>query len=134
MSGTVSFTQITLAAIRVNAMVKFYNTVLHANLQLVDAELDLYEGVLVNIPLLICTNMIAKVQADQARHQFHFGVPDLAAAIEHGIAAGGKIHEDIEFNEGIKSVVLLDPDGNTLELIEVTPRLKIDYSAIQPNQ
>ncbi len=131
MSGTISFTQLTFAVVNVKWMVKFYNLVLKANLEQVNPRVEMYEGMLVNIPLLMCSNELANVNAEQARHQFHFGVAYLDQALENVIVGGGLVEKYPEPDEKIRSAIVRDPDGNTLELVELMPRFELDREAIR---
>jgi predicted enzyme related to lactoylglutathione lyase len=112
---TITFAELTLTAVDVPAMVRFYDALFGAGLQPVAAfGTTLYRGMLHGVPLLICPNSIADVDAAQNRHQFTYETPDLDAVIEAALAAGGVIRE----RDGVVATVL-DPDGNTVVFREV---------------
>ena len=118
MQSPLSFTQLTLAASNIEQMAAFYNAVLFTNFRKVKhGEHTFYEGFLVNIPLLLCSNAIAGVVAEQSRLQFHVCVPDLTRALEKTVQHGGTIVAP-PTEGGIKAAIVNDPDGNSLELIQ----------------
>lgn len=113
----VQLTQITLATTHTAKMVKFYNTLFGAELQPTEAYgTTLYNGSLAGIPLVICPNEIAGVQAEQSRHQLSFRVADLAAILSRVEAAGGSIETPMP--DPLTQAILRDPDGNTIEVMQ----------------
>lgn len=117
--GLLCIHQVTLAAIDVPAMVAFYNATLDCSLRPFRAGgAVLWRGDLAGITLLLCPNALAGVDAHQARHQLLLSVPDLRAARRLALEHGGSADEPVR-SGGRETVLLRDPDGNTLELIEV---------------
>lgn len=113
----VQLTQMTLATTRTAEMVKFYDTLFGTELQPTEAYgTTLYNGNLSGIPLVICPNEIAGVEAEQSRHQLAFRVPDLAAILFQVEAAGGSI--ETAMTDPLIQATLRDPDGNTIEVIQ----------------
>lgn len=113
----VQLTQMTLATTRTTEMVKFYNALFGTELQLTEAYgTTLYNGSLAGVPLVICPNEIAGVQAEQSRHQLAFRVADLAAILSQVESAGGSI--ETPMSDPLAQAILRDPDGNTIEVIE----------------
>jgi len=113
----VQLTQMTLATTRTSEMVKFYNSLFGTELQPTEAYgTTLYKGNLAGIPLVICPNEIAGVQAEQSRHQLAFRVADLAAILSRVKAAGGSIETQI--TDSLTQAILKDPDGNTIEIMQ----------------
>jgi len=110
-------TQMTLATTRTAEMVAFYDTLFGTRLQAVKAfGATLYHGTLAGIPLVICPNEIAGVEAKQSRHQLTLRVADLLGLLQLVEIAGGGIHTSVA--ESIISAILRDPDGNTIEVIQ----------------
>ena len=110
-------TQMTLATTRTLEMVKFYNTLFGTQLQATETYgTTLYNGTLAGIPLVICPNEIAGVDAEQSRHQLTLRVADLLGLLQLVEIAGGGIHTSVA--ESIISAILRDPDGNTIEVIQ----------------
>ena len=110
-------TQMTLATTRTAAMVAFYDTLFGTHLQAVKAYgTTLYHGTLAGIPLVICPNEIAGVEARQSRHQLTLRVADLVGLLQLVEIAGGGIHTSVA--ESIISAILRDPDDNTIEVIQ----------------
>lgn len=110
-------TQMTLATIRTRAMVKFYNTLFGASLEPVQSHgTTLYHGRLAGVPLVICPNEIAGVDAKQARHQLTLRVADLLGLLQLVEIAGGSVSASA--GELVVSAILRDPDGNTIEVVQ----------------
>lgn len=111
-----TLTQIDLSAEDVPAMVAFYNGFLGADLRPFEAfGTELWRGSLGGIPLLLCPNTLAGVDAARNRHQFNYRTPDLATAIEAARLAGGQVRDETD-----TSATVLDPDGNTIVVIQAT--------------
>ena len=110
-------TQMTLATTHTPEMVKFYDTLFSTHLQAIEAHgTMLYHGTLAGIPLVICPNEIAGVEAEQSRHQLTLRVADLLGLLQLVEIAGGGIHTSVA--ESVISAILRDPDGNTIEVIQ----------------
>jgi catechol 2,3-dioxygenase-like lactoylglutathione lyase family enzyme len=54
-------------------------------------------------------------------NRFQIRVDDLDAAISDVRSAGGTFHDDVVETMGGRQIVLLDPDGNPVELFEYSP-------------
>jgi catechol 2,3-dioxygenase-like lactoylglutathione lyase family enzyme len=115
----ITLTDLTLAANDMPGMVAFYNAVLAAELQPVEAYgTTLYRGRLGGLGLLLCPNEIAGVQAEQNRHQLRFRVARFEQALARAKAAGGTLRGEVLGEPGKRLAAVVDPDGNTLELSE----------------
>ena len=113
----IQHTQMTLATTRTHEMVKFYDTLFGTALQAREVYgTTLYRGSLAGIPLIICPNEIAGVQAEQSRHQLAFRVVDLSYLLQNVESAGGII--ETQATDSLTRAILRDPDGNTLEVIQ----------------
>ena len=113
----IQLTQMTLATTRTTEMVKFYDTLFGTALQAREVYgTTLYRGSLAGIPLIICPNEIAGVQAEQSRHQLTFRVVDLSYLLQNVELAGGII--ETQATDSLTRTILRDPDGNTLEVIQ----------------
>lgn len=107
-----TLTEIALVAHDVPAMVRFYDAFFGAELRPVAAYgTTLYHGSLHGALLILCPNAIAGVQAEQSRHQFSYQTPDLAAAVEAALQAGGTVRD-----REAATATVVDPDGNTIVL------------------
>ena len=116
-SSSLQITQMTLATTNMPEMVKFYDTLFNTEFQATQAYgATLYRGTLAGIPLLLCPNEIAGVEAEQSRHQFAFRVADLSALLKLVKTTNGRIETPI--TDSMTSAILRDPDGNTIEITQ----------------
>jgi predicted enzyme related to lactoylglutathione lyase len=83
---------------------------------------SLHEGTLGGLQLLLCPNEIARVNAEQNRHQLKFHVENIADSLKRVVAAGGSVQGEVTEFAGEKIVAVRDPDGNTIELAEPAAR------------
>ena len=101
-------------------MVQFYNAVLEAGLKAIPGMDGFYRGKLGQLDLLMCPVSVSGVEAKQNRQQLGFVVNNLQAAMEAGLANGGRqIGSSLEENEAEIKGYVYDPDGNSLELIQL---------------
>ena len=112
---------LTIAATNMDHMVKFYNAVFTARLEptVHIGEEQFYAGRLGDMKLTFCPNTIAGVVAEQNRQQFRFQVADIAAVMANGVANHGGEINPVEEYKGAKVASLADPDGNTIEFVEI---------------
>lgn len=111
-------TKMTLATTRTLEMVKFYNTLFDTQLQPQEIQgTTFYNGTLAGIPILICPNEIARVDAKQSRHQLAIQVGDLKSLLGKVESAGGRI--ETPMTESMTEAIVRDPDGNTIEVMQV---------------
>ena len=118
MAGSfVQLMQMTLATTHTPEMVKFYDSLFDTQLQSTEAFGSmLYRGMLGGIPLVICPNEIAGVEAEQSRHQLTLRVTDLSSLLQNVEGAGGLIETPAA--DSLTSAILKDPDGNTIEVTQ----------------
>jgi predicted enzyme related to lactoylglutathione lyase len=111
--------RVVIASTNIEAMAGFYNELFDTGLEPFEAYgTTFYRGKLSGLDLVLCPNEIARVSADQNRHQFRFEINDLNGLAEKVMGAGGKFSEAISEDSETKSCAVRDPDGNTIELIE----------------
>ncbi len=112
---------LTVAASNMPAMVSFYNAVFAAGLKpsVHIGDEQFYAGTLCGMQLTLCPNRIAGVVAEQNRQQFRFQVADIEAVMRAGLANHGSKINPIEEYKGAKVASLADPDGNTIEFVEL---------------
>ncbi len=114
-------TGLTIAAVNMKRMVAFYNAVFDANLKEtvhIGAE-QFYGGRMAGFELTLCPNAIAGVVAEQNRQQFRFEVYDIYAVMARGLANHGSEINPVDEYKGAKVGSLADPDGNTIEFVEL---------------
>ena len=112
---------LTIAAVHMEGMVRFYNAVFGAGLKPtvhIGAE-QFYGGAIGDLELTLCPNAIAGVVAEQNRQQFRFEVDDIEAVVEKGLANHGSEINPIDEYKGAKVASLADPDGNTIEFVQL---------------
>ncbi|MCY3867824.1 MAG: hypothetical protein OXG68_20510 [Chloroflexi bacterium] len=112
---------LTVAAINMKEMVRFYNAVFSAGLKptVHIGDDQFYAGELGGMKLTFCPNTIAGVVAEQNRQQFRYQVADIDAVMAKGLANHGGEINPIEEYKGAKVASLADPDGNTIEFVEI---------------
>ncbi len=114
-----SIRSVTLAANNVEGVVAFYNAVVGADLQPLDAPPGFHVGAIDTVRFVVCPNSVAQVDAKQNRQQFSFAVDDAAAAHQRGLDHGGSTMEPgIQHDDDAVRAWLYDPDGNSLELLQ----------------
>ena len=113
---------ITLATTDMMQMVEFYNTVLSSHLTSFQPYPDatFYSGMLANIPLVMCPNIVAGVNAHQNRHQFRFKVDDIHQTFIAALNAGGTQITAIEEQDSRLMCAVYDPDGNSIVFVQDT--------------
>lgn len=112
---------LTIAATHMNKMVEFYNAVFGAGLKQtvhIGAE-QFYGGKLLDMELILCPNTIAGVVAEQNRQQFRFEVDDIDGVMQRGLKNHGSEINPVDEYKGARVASLADPDGNTLEFVEL---------------
>jgi len=112
---------LTVAAANMAEMVRFYNAVFDAGLKATVhiGDEQFYAGALCGMKLTFCPNTIAGVIAEQNRQQFRFQVDEIEAVMTKGLANHGCEINPIEEYKGAKVASLADPDGNTIEFVEI---------------
>ena len=114
-------TGLTIAAIHIEKMAQFYNAVFDAGLKATVhiGDEQFYGGTICGLELTLCPNTIAGVTAEQNRQQFRFQVSEIEALIERGLANHGSEINPVDEYKGAKVASLADPDGNTIEFVEL---------------
>ena len=112
--------KITIAPINVKKMVQFYNAVFDTNLKPFEAiGTTFYNGQLAGIDLLFCPNEILDIKAEKNRQQLSFVVEDIKAVIQKVQANGGGLMGELQEGAQGKACGVTDPDGNSIELVEL---------------
>ncbi|MYD10112.1 MAG: VOC family protein [Chloroflexi bacterium] len=111
---------VTIAADNMKEMVRFYNAVFDAGLKETAriGEQQFYGGALAGLELVLCSNAIAGVNAEQNRQQFRFEVSEIEMVMETGLANHGVEINPVDDFIGVKVASMADPDGNTIEFFE----------------
>ncbi len=112
--------RITIAANDMASMVRFYNAVFDADLELVDpaSEFPFHVGELGELQLLLCPNILTQIEATKNRQQLRVVVDDIQETIAVAVNAGGQKLGDIHATDEAIVAGICDPDGNSIELIQ----------------
>ncbi len=112
---------LTIAVTDMKRMVAFYNAVFDCNLEptVNIGDQQFYGGKMLDMSLTLCPNAISGVVAEQNRQQFRFQVEDIADVMAKGLANHGEEINEINEYKGAKVGSLADPDGNTIEFLEL---------------
>lgn len=115
------FDGLTIAVTDMKRMIAFYNAVFDAQLEptVNIGDQQFYGGKIIDAQLTFCPNAIAGVVAQQNRQQFRFQVTDIADVMAKGLANFGEEINAINEYKGVKVASLADPDGNTIEFVEL---------------
>jgi predicted enzyme related to lactoylglutathione lyase len=113
---SVRISNITIAATRIDTMAAFYNAVLETNFQPIELfpGTTAYHGILAGIPVLLCPNSVAQVDAKQNRQQFDFLVDDVQATLDTALAHGGTTLQPVQEHNNTIIASVYDPDGNSM--------------------
>ena len=111
---------LTIAAVNMNEMVRFYNAVFNAGLKetVHIGDQQFFGGKLAGLEVVLCPNSIAGVVAEQNRQQFRFEVSDIESVLAQGLANHGSEINPVDEYKGAKVASMADPDGNTIEFVE----------------
>ena len=114
---------LTIATINMRQMVRFYNAVFDARLKATASigGQQFYGGAIGALELTLCPNEIAGVAAQQNRQQLRFEVSDIERVMGRGLACHGSEVNPIDEYAGAKVASLADPDGNTIEFVQLQP-------------
>ena len=108
----------TIAATDVPNMVRFYNAVFGANLQVIP-NTPFHAGKLGNCELLVCSNDVIQIDAKQNRIQMRFCVEDIEEVVRVAQASGGGAFGDRFEDDRRIAWGIHDPDGNSIELYQL---------------
>ncbi|MBD7965840.1 VOC family protein [Fictibacillus norfolkensis] len=111
--------QITIAYKREVEMVNFYNEVYNANLSsFKSGDYTFYKGKLGEVVLLFCPNEMLGIKAEKNNIQFTVQVSNLDEVLAKVLQYGGVPIQEIIQEETQYKIGILDPDGNSIELLE----------------
>ncbi|MBN3555776.1 VOC family protein [Fictibacillus nanhaiensis] len=115
-----AISQITIAYNQEDEMVDFYNQLLNAELSPFKVgDFRFYKGKIGEIGLLFCPNEMLGIKAEKNNIQFTVQVSNLEEILSKASQCGGKQIQGINREESRSSVGILDPDGNSIELLEI---------------
>lgn len=113
---SITIEHITLATSKTEKMVEFYNSALETNLTPFEPfpGATFYSGTLAGIPLTVCPNTVAGVEAKQNRQQFRFKVDNVHDTLNKALENGGTELTAIEEQGDLLICSVYDPDGNSI--------------------
>jgi predicted enzyme related to lactoylglutathione lyase len=115
-----AISQITIAYNQEDEMVDFYNQLLNANLSpFTSLAFTFYKGKIGEIGLLFCPNEMLGIKAEKNNIQFTVQVSNLEEILTRVSDCGGKQIQGIHREGSRTSVGISDPDGNSIELLEI---------------
>jgi predicted enzyme related to lactoylglutathione lyase len=121
--ATKSASRITLTTANTTAMVNFYNEVFNADLQPVATDdrqaVNAYQGNLAGAQLLLYPRQGARSRNEQYRRQLRVEVVDLEETAQLIAAFGGRIESRPMENSQARRMLVRDPDGNIIQLIQL---------------
>jgi predicted enzyme related to lactoylglutathione lyase len=107
---------VTLAVVRMSAMVDFYTSVFQIEFQPVEAYgAMLFRGNIAGLDMLLYPQELAGIHTDQNRFLLKFAVSDIQHTLNLALTNGGSLINAAVENEGKKSAAVRDPDGNSIE-------------------
>jgi predicted enzyme related to lactoylglutathione lyase len=111
---------VTLAVVRMSAMVDFYTSVFQIEFQPVEAYgAMLFRGNIAGLDMLLYPQELAGIHTDQNRFLLKFAVSDIQHTLNLALTNGGSLINAAVENEGKKSAAVRDPDGNSIEFEQV---------------
>jgi predicted enzyme related to lactoylglutathione lyase len=112
---------VTIAADRVDELAGFYRAVLGATLTAQERSgVRFYGGDVGGIELQLFPKHITGIRAAENLHQLRFAVTGFDDVVETAHSLGVVLHGEIVQGAAGRIACIRDPDGNTVELIEVT--------------
>ncbi|MCA9914113.1 MAG: VOC family protein [Anaerolineae bacterium] len=117
---TIHFDKISLAVEDFEKMVVFYGAVFQADFTQAEPVpgVKTFTGTIAGVEFALVPNVLAQIEAEQARHQFHFIVEDVEKTIQLALANGGSILDEAAERHGIITGAVYDPDGNPLVFVQ----------------
>lgn len=112
--------QISLAAENLDEMVVFYSAVFGADFTETQPVpgVKAFSGSIDGVEFVLVPNTLAKITAEQSRHQLHYIVPNVEKTIETAIANGGSPLDEAGERAGKVTGAVYDPDGNPLVFVQ----------------
>ncbi|MBU6162416.1 MAG: VOC family protein [Myxococcales bacterium] len=113
----VALWRMTLAVNDLDTMAAFYDDVFGCRFEAFPAfGTILYRGRMGGIVLVLCPNSLARIHAEQSRHQLHLVVDNVSDFADRAEECGGRA--ELYTRAGGELVaVITDPEGNSIELM-----------------
>lgn len=108
-----------IATVNMREMVKFYNTVFDASL--IPHQFGnhiVYRGSLDGMDITLTPNDLLNIRKERNPVQFSFVVSNLDEALARVERSGGRQVQEIIKEYSERYCGIIDPDGNTIELVE----------------
>jgi len=112
--------KITIAVENVTGTTAFYSRTFNIGLQEINCgDFSMYVGMMADIQLLFCPKTIAGITATENTVQLRFVVEDIEETIANCSQSGGEVIAELQIDDKAKTVAFRDPDGNSIEVIEI---------------
>ena len=111
---------LTMAITNMEAMLDFYMNLFE--MKFIEKSMfgtKMYSGIWSGLNLLFCPAELARIAANQNRHQFDIIIENIDAVIVKAEQLGGKKMSEVVEDENSKSVGIYDPDGNSILFVEM---------------
>ena len=111
-------------------MVEFYESVFKIKFESLNfGKHTMYQSQINGIDFTLSSNQLHRIRAEKSRYQLNFVVPNIEDSLLYVNHTGGDQILDVTYGEGEKYCSILDPDGNTIELVEYIPSEEEFYLA-----
>lgn len=108
-----------IASVDMKRMVNFFNGVFDAQLTpFYLGDFVLYRGQIGGMNVTLTPSEMLDIRADKSRYQLSFVVPNLERALHQTKRSGGIQMSEIDVDGSERFCNILDPDGNSIELVE----------------
>ena len=115
---------LSIAVNNMSKMVNFYNEVFETQMEPYSLnDFTLYQGKMGDLNITLTPNALLGIRADKSRYQLSFNVPNLEHVLTIVKGTGGKQMQEISVDGTEKYCGILDPDGNSIELVEHIPQM-----------
>ena len=110
---------VSISTNKLQSMAHFYNTVFEAQLrEIVLGDIVLYEGQIGDINITLSPTSTSNLFKRKNGHQLSFQVSDIEQVIARVKQTNGAQLQRVTIYDTNKYCGIVDPDGNTIELIE----------------
>lgn len=119
MTLNINLSSITISVKNMLEMVNFYNTMFNSNMLPFDAYgSTLYRGNIDGLNIVFCPVEVSGIVALHNTFQLNFVTNNIAEIVNLAIRSGGHQKSELVPANNKMTIVIIDPDGNTLEFLQ----------------